>query len=191
MSGRGPDPPLGMMQCAVVRHRTACQCCQGCRRGRARRDPAALRLRGGRPSVHGRRSSVVIDIRLPSATLGSLARSHDQSSTTDPVPTLGQKSAAVTIHILTRFRRRVPLGGTPTHNTPPNRISGPVAALWVNRHMCTGACGCAVPNVRHVGDGALDGAHLDNFARVGRSCHARTRHVLHGSLQLIRRQPFR
>ena len=54
--------------------------------------------------------------------------------------------------------RGIPLAGILTHNTPPNRISVPVAALWVIRHMCTGACGCAVADVRYVGDGALDGA---------------------------------
>ena len=91
--------------------------------------------------------------------------------------------------------------GTPTHSTPPNRISGPVATLWVPRHMhmtCTCACTCtcdmymctsasghAVIGVRNVGNGALDGAHLDSFTRVGRRRHACSRQ------NAFRAEPFR
>ena len=86
---------------------------------------------------------------------------------------LGKKLSPGGYSTNTRFRRGIspgeistrgiPLGGILTHNTPPNRISVPVAALWVIRHMCTGACGCAVADVRYVGNGALDAQALPEF----------------------------
>ena len=85
----------------------------------------------------------------------SRSRSHRRSDKVARQATpLGKKLSPGGYSTNTRFRRGIslgeistrgiPLGGILTHNTPPNRIGVPVAALWVIRHMCTGACGCAV-----------------------------------------------